>query len=410
MTGSVLTLEECARELKVTINDVLYLIENEELKAKKIANTYRITMQSFNQYLNIETNNDNSLLIEIKKDIQLLLNKKTSKKMLLSDVLNEVIELKSMSVSSNTLEWNRDISKHIHRLLGDRFVDELTPKDIQLFYNKVSLINDKRISNRLMQGIKGLLGSVFKYAKENNFIDETPITSSLYLPKTLNSNPHDRFMDYDQICRLLQILENSKTYSTMTLLLVMSGLRIGEALSLQWQDIDFYKNVIRVRNSLVREYYYENGKKKSKYVIGPTKTAQSIRDIPVSSQVTELLKCWKEYVINNEKWTHLIELNKSENLVFPNKHGLLQNEHTFRTNFNSYIDRYSGSYLNVTFHRLRHSYGSFLLEQGEELITVSRLLGHKNIRVTADIYCVVTNRLKNRAAEKTKIIWDRINN
>ncbi|MEM1485603.1 tyrosine-type recombinase/integrase [Oscillospiraceae bacterium PP1C4] len=411
MTGSVLTLDECANELKVTTEDVLSLIYNQELKAKKIGNDYRIPICNFYQYLE-QPQYIVSELHEIKTNLQILINQTSTipvEKRLLSDVLNEVLQLKIPVFTSNTLEWNDDIAKHIHRNLGMRFVDELTPKDIQEFYNTISINNNgKKISDRLMLGIKGLLTLVLNYSFDNKYIKEIPLISSIRLPKTNTPDPHLRFMDYDEICALLRSVENSPTYTTMAKLLIMTGLRIGEALGLYWQDVDMENNIIHIRRALVREYYVENGEKKCKYVIGSTKTPESVRDIPVAPQVVRLLQNWKIFMHCQKRWMNAIHKNNTSHLVFPNKRGQLQNEHTFRTNFRGFVKRNNGDHLNVTFHRLRHSYGSFLLELGEQLITVSRLLGHKNIRVSADIYCTVTDRLKLQAADNTRNIRNNI--
>jgi len=324
------------------------------------------------------------------------------------DVLDEVIELKKGTVTSNTLEWYKSIAKHINYLIGDRYINDLKPKDIQLFLNTLSLNGDKRAGERLVKSVKTLLGTTLKYSLQNDYIYKNPMTDFIKMPVTIKSNPHDKFLDYIQISQLLNIVRGSFRYSTIVKLLLMSGLRIGEALALYWEDIDSKNKVIHIRRACVAECCIVDGKKKKKYVIGITKTQGSIRDVPVDGEVINLLKDWRETTLNNTKLMDKIYRNKTENLVFTNKDGKLINYDSFQNLFQLYINRNGGKDLHVTFHMLRHSYGSFLLEQGVELITVSRLLGHKNIGITADIYCTVMAKLKINAANVTSGIWEKI--
>lgn len=416
MLGSVLTVEECAIELKVSETDVLNLISKSELSAKTIGTELRIPICSFQKYLGFENPVYQKSVDDIVSEVQLISShlsvtcRKATTKKLLSEVLSEVLELKSGFVSSNTYEWNKDLAKHIYTGFNNQFIGEITPKDIQQFYNTVAIKpNGGKISKRLMQGISNLLNTTFKYAVESDYLEASPITSSIRLPKSTTPDPHDRFMDYDEISTLLTAIKSSEKYSTIIKLLVMTGLRIGEALGLFWSDIDMNHCIIHVRHAIVREYYYDDkGKRQVRYIIGPTKTPESVRDIPVVPEVIKLLKNWKVYMQCQIKIFEEVKQNSNEHLIFPNKFGLIQNCNTFQYHFQNYLKRHGVEQLKVTFHRLRHSYGSFLLEQGEPLITVSRLLGHKNIRVTADTYCTITSRVKIAAVQKTKIIWESI--
>lgn len=408
---TVLTLEECAKELKVSVDDVVSLIDNHELDAKVIGTKCRIPEWSLFQYLGHSPSLSSELHL-INQSLQTITEQTAQPNIIKKSVLevvNEVLNIKKGLVTSNTFEWNKGLANHILHAFGERYIDELTSNDIQNFYNGVSVKSSgEKISERLMTGVENFLSRILNHALENNYIIKSPMRTSICAPKCNTPDPHDRFMDYNDLCALLSILKDSVVYVTIVKFLVMTGLRIGEALALEWGDVDVENSVIRVRRALVMDYFYVNGARKMRYIIGPTKTPESVRDVPIVSQVIQLLKTWKFHVRSQDKWMTAIKENGNSHLVFPNKFGKLQNIHTFRTNFRGYVERNGGAFLNATFHRLRHSYGSFLLEQGEQLVTVSRLLGHKTIRVTADIYCTVTERLKLQAAEKTKNIWYRL--
>lgn len=403
----VLTVEECAKELKVAPSDVMMLIKNNELCAKKIGTKYRITIFSLHDYLKISPIFMQSLLNSTIPNHNRIIKKTVN------EVLDQILELKKINICNNTYEWLCGIANHIRNYFGNTYLHEISPDGVQEFYvfiGKIKGSKNDHLSKRMIIAIRGLINFLFKYSLEHKYIIENPIVSTLFLPKSCAPDPHKRFMDYNQINILLDLLKENDIYYTVTKLLVMSGLRIGEALGLYWEDIDLKENVIHVRHAIVRDYVYEGNLKKEIFRIGNPKTPQSIRDVPVVPQVVELIKAWKCYLKSNKKLFDKIINNKTQYLVFPNKSGKLQNVHTFRSNYRLYIKNRRGAYLEASFHRLRHSYGSFLLEQGEELITVSRLLGHKSIRVTADIYCTVTAKLKLKAVDKTINIWDNISN
>ena len=77
---------------------------------------------------------------------------------------------------------------------------------------------------------------------------------------------------------------------------MFAGLRIGEALTLRWKNIDFANKTIKIERAITQTLKFdEQGNVKDRTtVIGDTKTACSVRDISVTDIVLETLKQWKE--------------------------------------------------------------------------------------------------------------------
>ena len=95
--------------------------------------------------------------------------------------------------------------------------------------------------------------------------------------------------------------KNSFPYYTVVMLMTYTGMRIGEVLALQWQDIDFENRLIHVKHTLFR-----NG---SKYVMQSAKTATSIRDIVISDTLIKHLKDYKKTflmfkILHADEWVH----------------------------------------------------------------------------------------------------------
>ncbi len=405
-----MTIEECAMALKVSVKDVEALIYNHELQVKSICGKSRISVVALEEYINGFSSNS---LLEIKRTVDEIAShivRKIDVKITLKEILAQVLEFKRLSLSSNSFDWELGVAKHIEHHLGDYYIDEILPKDIQAFYNQVSVKEDQsRISRRFMIEIRQLLKHCFTYAVDNRYILSSPMTSSIIMPKVDDPDPHKRFMSYEEVSQLLNCVQGSVRYFTLCKLLVMSGLRIGEALGLYWDDIDVQHHRIHVRRAVVCDYYYIDGKKHERYIIGKTKTKWSRRSIPIPHEAILLLQEWRLHVAMDQKWTQRIQQKGNEHLVFPNQHGNLMNYSTLQDHFKKYLRAHGAGQLHASFHRLRHSFGSFLLEQGEELVVVSRLLGHKNIRITADIYVTVTEKLKEDCISRNVEVWQRLN-
>jgi integrase len=132
---------------------------------------------------------------------------------------------------------------------------------------------------------------------------------------------------------------------------VFTGLRASELRALRWQDVDFDRKLI-----LVRQRADTSGR------IGSLKSDSSRRDIPMSPMVVNALKEWK------------LPCPKSElDLVFPGRGGGVACHNTMRE-------------LLGPMHRYRHFFASWLIDQGFGPKRVQALMGHSSIQVTFDIY------------------------
>jgi len=110
-------------------------------------------------------------------------------------------------------------------------------------------------------------------------------------------------------------------------------------------------------------------------------------------------------MLRPKRWT-----DKDGDLVFPclstfagSPAGRAWQGGTLRKAFGAYADRVGLGYLR--FHDLRHVYGSVLLRNGAPLITVSRLMRHKNIKTTADVYGHVGDEQRREAVDTLADVW-----
>lgn len=148
--------------------------------------------------------------------------------------------------------------------------------------------------------------------------------------------------------------------------ILYTGLRISEAIGLQWNEVDIDNKKIKVTNNATIK-----GKNSS------TKTPSGTRIIPLNDIALE--------IINIEN-----KLNPSHNIndyVFITKNGgQIASRQNINRTLQNMVVRAGCSVNKLSPHELRHSFGSALLRKGVDIKIVSKLLGHKDITVTYNIY------------------------
>jgi integrase len=176
------------------------------------------------------------------------------------------------------------------------------------------------------------------------------------------------------------------------LLIVYTGLRIGELLGLKWKNIDMDKKELRVEatQKRVRDWDGESG---GRYVwkVGETKTPTGYRIVPLSKKACDTIQLIKQCN------TH----QSPDDYVILSRNGKTPSESTMTRTLKGILIRAEIPDKGFGLHDLRHSFGSLLLEKGAELNKpvnmkyVSDLLGHKDVAFTSNIYIHATKEDKS---------------
>ncbi len=155
----------------------------------------------------------------------------------------------------------------------------------------------------------------------------------------------------------------------MALTLARTGMRLGEALGLQWSDIDFHGRFIKIQRGLSRSKIDTPKNGKSRRVDMSQQLTETLLDLRQQRRITTLKKGWgqvPEWVFISSDGTHL-------------------DGSAWRSRvFNKALEKSGIRRVNV--HSLRHSYASLLIQAGESLAYIRDQLGHHSIKVTVDIY------------------------
>jgi integrase len=214
---------------------------------------------------------------------------------------------------------------------------------------------------------------MLNHAVEDGLIPASPATR---LGK-LNKKPAERHQDINPLTReeLRLYLDTARQhfprYFPFFLCLARTGLRLGEALALQWDAVDWHGGFLDVHHAYCHT---------SRRLLTP-KNGKT-RRVDMSRQLTETLKA---LLLEHKKETLRNGWGEVPPWVFTSETGSMMDGDNIRRRIHSSILKKAGLRY-VRLHDLRHTFASLLIQQGESLAYVKEQLGHHSIQITVDTY------------------------
>lgn len=186
--------------------------------------------------------------------------------------------------------------------------------------------------------------------------------------------------------KLLNFLRENFTFKNLGVFITLNtGMRIGEMCGLMWDDVDTENGIIKVRRTVQRIYVIEdNGNRHTEISIDTPKTKNSIRDIPMTTELLKILKPLKK-VVNGNYFVLTNEAKPTE-------------PRTYRNYYKRVLNKLEIPYLK--FHGLRHSFATRCVESKCDYKTVSVILGHSNISTTLNLYVHPNLEQKKRCIDQ----------
>ena len=301
-----------------------------------------------------------------------------------------LMTFKKSTVSPRTFEGNiRNFKLHIVPHIGKMKVYEIDNYTIQKFVN---ILLDQGYSVDTIKKCKHLLNQFFEYSIENKWIYTNP-TLKVKVKGKRNVYEEDGDERYKALPpeirdKFLDTLNKDEAnfIKPLCITLMFAGLRIGEALALKWKNIDFVNKTIKIERAITQTLKFdEQGNVKDRTtVIGDTKTACSVRDIPVTDIVLETLKQWKEKQSKRQETNPNVTaiLTAPTSFVFANDNGSYRTYYGTRVIFDRFKRRNGLSKYHIHFHGLRHTFSNMLFEMNENPKVIQQLLGHRDVKTT----------------------------
>ena len=287
--------------------------------------------------------------------------------------------------SSTYLRNEQTINYHIKD--SSLYNAQIINVDFELCQALINKLSEK-YSRSTISKVYVILNMCFNYALTKGHIGENPMMK-VKMPKEsslVKKKKEAKWLSSNDVEKLVLEAErlNTKEFrikgkvgervygvnAYYVILIIYTGLRIGELMALTWNDIDFKNKTLSVNKSRAK------GKIDGKtvlYVKDP-KSESGTRIIPLSDRALYALRSIKEC---SKSDTDLIVTNTSS-------------ESNITRTINRMLFRAGCEVEKCGLHALRHTFGSLLLEKGVDLKTISYLLGHSDITVTANIYLHIT--------------------
>lgn len=268
------------------------------------------------------------------------------------------------------------IINHLAPFLGEEQLNNINYELIE----KYILNKKEELSNTTINLHLSIIKNIIFDAANNNIIDNYKLYKIKMLKKSKDNL--NFFSIKDQYLIEDYCLKSVKDYYSIGIILTLyTGLRIGELISLTWDDVDLNNGYLRVNKTESR--IKDNNKWLN--IISSPKSVKSNRIIPIGKEIINILKKLK-----NKKYGNYIVSYKNGNKMLIRTY-----QHYFKS-----IQMKIGLNNILCFHSLRHTFATRAIESGVDIKTLSEILGHSNASITLNIYVHSLFETKKKAMDK----------
>lgn len=245
---------------------------------------------------------------------------------------------------------------------------------------------DETLSPKTILHHHRLLSSILSTAVQWQVIFSNPC-ERIKPPKVDQKEPH--YLDETEAAHLLELLQKEEIQNrTMISILLYTGVRRGELLGLEWEDIDFENHTIHIRRSSL--YLVDKG-----IFVDETKNATSVRVIKAPDAAFEVLRSFKKW--QAEQKLKVGDQWKGKNRLFTTWDGRPLHPDTLTGWFHDFI--VENDLPQVSIHSLRHTNATLMIAGGTPVTTVANRLGHATPATTTKIYAHAIRSADEAAAE-----------
>jgi integrase len=310
------------------------------------------------------------------------------KKMTMKKLMLEYLKTNKHNVATRTQDRYRNIvHNHFIPDLGHYQVSEIKPIHIESYQNHKltdgKLNGSGGLSTTTVRIHHNLLSTIFKYGQRLELVEKNPVK---LVPSPKARGARNKFLSREELKKILDYSEGLWIHDFIKVA-VATGMRRGELLGLEWENVDFDKKRISVTQALKRT--------SQGIELSEPKTNSSIRSIAITDETIKVLK-----KIKSEQAKRKLRMNGNYNnendFVFCEKDGRYCVPSTVSRRFKRVVDKLGlGDY---KLHSLRHTMASWLIQIANPKVVAERL-GHSSVSITMDMYSHLSQDIQQKAAD-----------
>ncbi len=291
------------------------------------------------------------------------------------------------------------IRAHIKPMIGEKYMNTITADELQEFFNdrgaNGNLQREGGLSPKTLTNIRNMMHIAFDQALKNGMITVN-FVESVRLPKA--EKKEMRVLNREEQSRLIAAARLAPEPAAFGIIFdLFTGLRIGELCGLRWKNVNMDDHSIRVCETRNRLPNFDDSIETATSVktVESTKTASSRRTVYMTDS---LYKDFQQYMNIQLSLKKQYPSYNPDGYVFCQENGDPYEPRTYEDLFKRCV-RQAGI-RDANFHALRHTFATRSLEQGMDVVTLSKLLGHANPSVTMDKYGHAIDAHKRQSVQR----------
>lgn len=246
-------------------------------------------------------------------------------------------------------------------------------------------------SNSLIKKDYSMLRRIFDFALDNMYITKNFFSGTNAIERTKSKKPDKKVqaLTFSEQLRFEEYLSNHKTlYKEIFLLLLHTGIRVGECLALDIDDVDFESKQITIDKILTKkrigkvEIHYSN----------TSATKDGTRTVDINEFFSDSLMLAIDKANSNK--------NNKQHLLFCNEDGSLISTSAINSAFKRICQKIDITKNDINTHMLRHTFATRCIEAGISLPVLQTLMGHSRIQTTIDTYGDIYNYYQKKEKQK----------
>ena len=289
---------------------------------------------------------------------------------------------------------------------GKMKIAEIKRTDVRAFYNM--LADERHLKTSTIDSVHTVLHQVLELGVEDDYLRYNPSDNALKELKKAHNNDSEKrraltLPEQELFENFLGQKGQYNRWYPIFIVMLWTGLRVGEITGLRWCDIDLEEETININHTLV---YYNKGKVEGcAFAVNTPKTEAGKRIVPMLPKVKEAFLLEKEYQKECGLKCNAV-VDGYTDFIFINRFGGVQHQGTLNKALRRIIRDCNYQVLDqnkkndVTIlprfsnHSLRHTFTTRMCEAGVNIKAMQDILGHADAETTMDIYAEATKELK----------------